>query len=154
VPRYILFAISTLCLFFHAPASAQVQVAGCYSIQAAPWSHDSPFQWRPPSVIRLSNDPAPSFAGEYRADPQIPQFATAPRYIEPSWSPLAGDSIQIRWTNGYLLLSMHLLLSATQVEGWMRASSDVLGSMERLPEATVQGRRTDCPGSLAAIPPA
>ena len=154
MPRFILFAASLLFLLSPADRSAQASYAGCYSIDAAPWSPGAPFTWRPPSVIRPTDDPAPSFAGEFRAEPHIPQFATAPRYIEPSWSRIGEDSIQIRWTNGYLLLTMHWFVGATEVTGWMRASSDVLGSIERLPVAAVRGRRADCPSSLAGIAPA
>jgi hypothetical protein len=105
-------------------------------------------------VIRLSFDPAPSFTGEYRADPHIPQFPAAFRFIEPSWSPTGADSVQVRWTNGYVLVSMHLSIGATEVTGWMRGSSDVMVPVKQLPVTPVFGRRTDCPRSLSGVPPA
>lgn len=120
--------------------------AGCYALDIGEWSQPWPSGWQPPEVIRLDTLPVAHGTG-FLLRPRAGLPATRSDETS-SWREVSSDSIGLYWSGDYVGLNMFLERRGDELSGWVRGFTDVVRPAEMEPQASVQGRRVECPASL------
>jgi len=101
----------------------------------------------PPEVVTL--DTASSGSGWMRLAPDM--FGAEERRYrrDPRWRRLPGDTLLLKWSNGFVGVTLRLRDRGDSLDGEARADHDVIGP--EVPVAMVTGSRKACP-AVAPLP--
>jgi hypothetical protein len=141
--------------------ATEQNLIGCYEVVLGTWSWDSrqgPPQSVPPDTLALFGGRA-RFRGEVTGRRLAPNIFAGPyhREIPPAWA-VAGDSVQLRWSNGFSGVRMALVATDSGPIGHAEAFTDVIRSIKDpdgtdrqipWPHASVHLRPVTCPASAA-----
>lgn len=124
---------------------------GCYFITAGEWSQPD-VAWRIPQTIRLDStvvrEHPTSAETWYVLRPDAQTLSRIRGGGESIWQPISADSVWLVWAGDYERLDARLELRGGRMQGIVRGSTDVIRPTERLPWASVSGRRVPCSTEL------
>ena len=128
------------------PPEAVRGIAGCYALTAGEWSRPprgGPTEPALPSAIQLDTLPVVSRSGSegYRVTPDVTSYHELP--FVPVWRPLAGDSVEVSWWDGYNGPIMRLRRDGQQLRGRVQHGTHVSDAPGA--RGTVTATRVPCP---------